>query len=199
MGIRQVEGWEDLGLAACYVVIAARQLIAVRRGARAKASSLEWMVFWLIGACAFIVTGTLFLRLPHGLRGPVGWIPALVFFASPLAFVVPWIVRRRGNPPDDTSAVQPEQVTAPDDHAANLIARIENAKFSTKAVGLGYDERDVDKFLDGLVADLRRDGLIDPASLREVRFSRTRLRPGYAKADVDAFLAGLEQVRNLEH
>ena len=53
----------------------------------------------------------------------------------------------------------------------------------------GYDDVEVDDFLDELVARLGRG---EPASRGAAPvFSRTRFRPGYRKADVDALLQSL--------
>jgi DivIVA domain-containing protein len=69
-----------------------------------------------------------------------------------------------------------------------LIERIQNARFRTTRLGSGYDEEEVDDFLDKLVAMLSGGGRLDATELSSVRFSPTRLRPGYVKQDVDAFL-----------
>ena len=69
-----------------------------------------------------------------------------------------------------------------------LIERIQNARFRTTRLGSGYDEEEVDDFLDKLVAMLSGGGRLDAAELSIVRFTTTRLRPGYVKQDVDAFL-----------
>jgi DivIVA domain-containing protein len=81
---------------------------------------------------------------------------------------------------------------ADDDHAA-MISRIENARFSTTRFGPGYDEEEVDKFLDVLVRALSDEGTLDPAMVREAKFSVTRLRPGYNQEDVDALLDDVER------
>jgi DivIVA domain-containing protein len=86
-----------------------------------------------------------------------------------------------GSPEDS-----PETVAVPD--AETLIHRISNAQFSTTRLRPGYDEEEVDKFLDKLIADLSDCGRLDPARVRDVKFTQTRLRPGYTEEDVDAFL-----------
>jgi DivIVA domain-containing protein len=70
------------------------------------------------------------------------------------------------------------------DHAA-MIDRITNAKFDTTRLKPGYDEKEVDDFLDQVVAQLRGGGLPEA---RGARFSPTRMRPGYAQQDVDDLL-----------
>ena len=75
-----------------------------------------------------------------------------------------------------------------DDQAEAAIARIKGAKFRTTRWG-GYDEQEVDDFLDEIVARLSRSKRqprpVSPA------FSGARLRPGYRRADVDALLGEL--------
>jgi DivIVA domain-containing protein len=81
---------------------------------------------------------------------------------------------------------------AADGHAA-MISRIENARFSTTRLHVGYDELEVDKFLDLLVETLSGGGSLDPQLVRDARFATTRLRPGYSQPDVDALLEEVEQ------
>jgi DivIVA domain-containing protein len=71
---------------------------------------------------------------------------------------------------------------------ADLIERIKNAQFRTTRWLPGYDEEEVDNFLDRLVAILRDSGRPDLEELRTVQFATTRLRPGYVMQDVDRFL-----------
>jgi DivIVA domain-containing protein len=75
-----------------------------------------------------------------------------------------------------------------------LIEQIQNARFQTTRLASGYDEEEVDAFLDKLVATLDDGGRLDAAELSVVRFSTTRLRPGYVKQDVDAFLREIAQL-----
>ena len=70
-----------------------------------------------------------------------------------------------------------------------MIDRITSAKFSTVRLGPGYDEEEVDKFLDQVVAQLRSGVLPD---VREARFSLTRMRPGYVRQDVDDLLREID-------
>jgi DivIVA domain-containing protein len=70
------------------------------------------------------------------------------------------------------------------DHAA-MIDRITNAKFNTTRLKPGYDEKEVDNFLDQVIAQLRAGGVPE---VREARFSLTRMRPGYVQQDVDDLL-----------
>jgi DivIVA domain-containing protein len=75
----------------------------------------------------------------------------------------------------------------------NLVDRIENCRFGTTFRG-GYDEEEVDKYLDRIMDNLMRG---ERGTLRrlagEPRFTTLRLRPGYVVADVDGLLASVEQ------
>jgi DivIVA domain-containing protein len=137
-----------------------------------------------------------------GHRGP-GWVSWL---GLPLAcvvlamLVIPGIVFRRrarlpwwrfwtdGSSPAASSADlgDSEPVIVPD--AAALIERIRTVTFGTTRLQPGYDEEEVDKFLDKLIADLGDDGRLHPDAVRDVTFSTTRLRPGYTEQEVDDFL-----------
>jgi DivIVA domain-containing protein len=75
----------------------------------------------------------------------------------------------------------------------DLIERIQNAKFRTTRLSPGYDERQVDNFLDQLVATLRGSYLPDYGEVRNTAFGTTRLRPGYAVKDVDTFLSEIAE------
>jgi DivIVA domain-containing protein len=68
-----------------------------------------------------------------------------------------------------------------------MVSRIQNARFRTTRRG-GYDEEEVDKFLDSLVKVLSDERRLDPVMVRDTAFHIVRLRPGYAQADVDALL-----------
>lgn len=81
---------------------------------------------------------------------------------------------------------------AADEHAG-MISRIENSRFSTTRFAPGYDEEEVDKFLDELVRILSDGDTLDPAMVRDAKFSTTRLRPGYNQEDVDALLDDVER------
>lgn len=71
-----------------------------------------------------------------------------------------------------------------------MIERIEKALFRTTRMQPGYDERDVDTFLDEAVAALRRGELPDAPG---ARFGTTRIRPGYNEMDVDDLLDEIER------
>lgn len=73
-----------------------------------------------------------------------------------------------------------------------LINWIQNARFSGAGLRSGYDVRDVDAFLDRVIAGLR--GVAPPVSARDVResaFRVVRLGPGYDEQEVDRFLVQL--------
>lgn len=73
-----------------------------------------------------------------------------------------------------------------------LINWIQNARFSGAGLRSGYDVRDVDAFLDRIVAGLR--GTAPPVTARDVResaFRVVRLGPGYDEQEVDRFLLQL--------
>jgi DivIVA domain-containing protein len=74
-----------------------------------------------------------------------------------------------------------------------LIDRIRTSTFGTTRRS-GYDEEEVDKFLDRIMDNLIRG---ERGTLRqlagEARFTTARLRPGYVTADVDSLLASLDR------
>jgi DivIVA domain-containing protein len=75
-------------------------------------------------------------------------------------------------------------------------ARVERARFRSGRLGMGYNEDEVDAFLDRVVATLRRatDAPLTPADVRDAKFSTVLLRPGYAIGEVDEFLSDLADV-----
>lgn len=85
---------------------------------------------------------------------------------------------------------QPE--SAPGSAAAHLMERIKNARFRVIRRAAGYDEQDVDTFLDKIVAALSRGEPLTPAQAGGAQFRITRMRPGYVQQDVDDLL---EQIR----
>jgi DivIVA domain-containing protein len=73
-----------------------------------------------------------------------------------------------------------------------LIGWIQSVQFTGTRARAGYDVRDVDAFLNRVVAGLR--GVAAPVSARDVResvFRTVRLAPGYDEREVDAFLRQL--------
>lgn len=91
-----------------------------------------------------------------------------------------------------TVAPRGERPGRPRVHPGWLINWIQNARFSGAGLRSGYDVRDVDAFLDRVVAGLR--GVAPPVTARDVRecvFRVVRLGPGYDEQEVDRFLAQL--------
>ncbi|WP_433468034.1 DivIVA domain-containing protein [Spirillospora sp. CA-128828] len=73
-----------------------------------------------------------------------------------------------------------------------LMNWIQNARFSGAGARSGYDVRDVDAFLDRVIAGLR--GAAPPVTARDVResaFRVVRFGPGYDEQEVDRFLLQL--------
>ncbi|HEV7934803.1 MAG TPA: DivIVA domain-containing protein [Actinomadura sp.] len=80
----------------------------------------------------------------------------------------------------------------PQARLAWLIGWIESVQFRGVRIRTGYDVRDVDTFLERVIAGLR--GLEPPITGRDVReslFRTVRFGPGYDEREVDAFLAQL--------
>ncbi|GAB2963614.1 hypothetical protein GCM10027203_81400 [Nonomuraea fastidiosa] len=75
-------------------------------------------------------------------------------------------------------------------------ARVERVGFRTGRMGTGYNEDEVDAFLDRIVATLRGTTQypVTGEDVRNAKFSTVLLRPGYLIADVDSFLAGIADV-----
>jgi DivIVA domain-containing protein len=74
-----------------------------------------------------------------------------------------------------------------------LVDRLKATRFGTTRRG-GYDEEEVDEFLDRITDSLvrgERGTLLRLAG--EARFTTARMRPGYVMADVDSLLASVEQ------
>ncbi|XRQ03786.1 DivIVA domain-containing protein [Actinomadura welshii] len=74
-----------------------------------------------------------------------------------------------------------------------LITWIQNTAFANSGLRSGYDVRDVDAFLDRVIAGLR--GTAPPVTARDVResvFRVVRFGAGYNEDEVDRFLLQLE-------
>jgi DivIVA domain-containing protein len=99
------------------------------------------------------------------------------------------IVPARRAAPKETEQGEREE---PEDHAT----RVERAAFRPGRLGMGYNEDEVDAFLDRVVATLRgtTDTPLTPGDVREARFATVMLRPGYAIGEVDEFLDDLARV-----
>ena len=72
-----------------------------------------------------------------------------------------------------------------------MIRQIKAPGFHTAWWGRGYDEREVDDFLDGIAEILRKEGRLDAALLHDAAFTITWLRPGYVITEVDDLLSDL--------
>jgi DivIVA domain-containing protein len=74
-----------------------------------------------------------------------------------------------------------------------LVDRIRTARFGTTHRG-GYEEEEVDDFLDRIADSLVRGERGTLSRLAgEARFKTVRVRPGYVMADVDSLLASVGQ------
>ncbi len=75
-------------------------------------------------------------------------------------------------------------------------ARVERVAFRPGRMGTGYNEDEVDAFLDRIVATLRGTThyAVTAKEVRGAKFSTVLFRSGYLIADVDAFLAGIADV-----
>jgi DivIVA domain-containing protein len=71
---------------------------------------------------------------------------------------------------------------------------VEARKFPTTRLRPGYEEEEVDAFLDAIRDTFLgiREPSLTPAEIRIKQFSTTRLRPGYRLEEVDAFLDAAE-------
>ncbi|MEV5828320.1 DivIVA domain-containing protein [Spirillospora sp. NPDC052242] len=85
-----------------------------------------------------------------------------------------------------------ERAGRPRVHPGWLISWIENARFPAVRMRVGYDVRDVDAFLERVIAGLRGAAPpVTPADVRACVFRMIRLGPGYDVQEVDDFLARL--------
>ncbi|MFI6299594.1 DivIVA domain-containing protein [Nonomuraea sp. NPDC050790] len=75
-------------------------------------------------------------------------------------------------------------------------ARVERVAFRSGRMGTGYNEDEIDAFLDRIVATLRgtTDNPLTGQDVRDAKFATVLVRPGYLIADVDSFLAGIADV-----
>ena len=80
---------------------------------------------------------------------------------------------------------------------AGMITRIQGARFATVR-NQGYDEEEVDKFLERVVRALSAGRPPDPGWVHDARFSVARMRPGYAQRDVENLLGAIESYASRE-
>jgi DivIVA domain-containing protein len=80
-------------------------------------------------------------------------------------------------------------------------ARVERVAFRPGRMGTGYNEDEIDSFLDRIVATLRgtTDYPVTAKDVRGAKFSTVLIRSGYLIADVDSFLAGIADVLEQRH
>ena len=197
MGIEEVTGGLMIVAGAVYVT---RALPSLARAGRNEARYAAVPAEAWSGLCAglgFWAGGVLYLLDPGYSHGSLlAGIPFVLAAASVILVTIPRIVSRmKAGRPGLSSADTPGLISAPepDASAAGLIERIKHVQFGTTRVVPGYDEQEVDTFLDKLVAALSQDGRLDRSELRDVQFSTTRLRPGYQMPDVDSFLEEVAQ------
>lgn len=74
--------------------------------------------------------------------------------------------------------------------ADRLVGLVRNVRFGTTRLKTGYDEREVDAFLDKTITALR-ESRARASEVKNAVFASTRLRPGYRQPEVDAFLERL--------
>jgi DivIVA domain-containing protein len=207
MGIFHDDGvWVLIVLAAIIVTSSLSKLVrAVRSGSRAGAIPAEvWSGLYL--SVVFLADGVFILR--HGHPAWLQWSLGAFGVAGLVWLTISGIVsRRRAGVPwwrfwhvithrpaaggvglGDESYLGPGAAGTLDAGTSGLIERIKHVTFSTTRLSSGYDEEEVDIFLDKLVAVLSENGRLNQAELCDVRFTATRLRPGYVVPDVDSFL-----------
>jgi DivIVA domain-containing protein len=94
--------------------------------------------------------------------------------------------------PPPTHSHTPEAKNVAEDDgpatAQEMAEMVRTAKFRTTRLQPGYDEEQVDNFLDEIAETLAESRPLDPALVRAAVFSTTRVRPGYAQEDVNALL-----------
>ncbi|MFI6453109.1 DivIVA domain-containing protein [Streptosporangium amethystogenes] len=128
--------------------------------------------------------------------GAAGWEPAAVVRDPGAAEWEPAAVARHPG----VAEWEPVAVGSPEPLGADEIeehaVRVERAAFRPGRLGMGYNEDQVDTFLDRIVATLRgtTDQPLTPDEVRGARFATVLLRPGYAVGEVDEFLADLAGV-----
>jgi DivIVA domain-containing protein len=81
------------------------------------------------------------------------------------------------------------------DDRQRFIARIETSVFPKPPIGRrGYDEDEVDDFLDAVIASLKSGNPMDPAAVGAVSFGRSSFgRRGYDEDSVDELLDEIQQ------
>jgi DivIVA domain-containing protein len=68
-----------------------------------------------------------------------------------------------------------------------LVGLVRNVRFGTTRLKMGYDEEEVDAFLDKTITALRQNRA-RASEVKNAVFASSRVRPGYRQPEVDAFL-----------
>jgi DivIVA domain-containing protein len=213
MGILDgVEGWVLILFAVTTASGPLRQLRRARRsGARLReAPDSVWT--GLLLSLAWACFGVSALVRPHNVWSGWGFLLAAIAALASVAAIgtvsrrsygVAWWRFWVGATPLPSDAEPPGSDLAVtlgsgsaivlDATTADLIERIKNATFATTRFSAGYDEEDVDAFLDKVVAVLGQAGRPDHGELSNPQFTTVRLRPGYARQDVDRLLREITQ------
>jgi DivIVA domain-containing protein len=199
MGIVDLAGWITVSVGAVCVGRALRQLAIARRSETRSKAIKSGVWSWLVGAEQLAV-GFILLRdhqdYPHhtSLNWPVLILGTTAGMIAIIAFLIVYVRREMRLASSSAGTTAPGPATTLDDSVAGrLIERIRTVQFSTTRLAPGYDEEEVDIFLDKLVTILSKDGELYPSQVRNAQFSTTRLRPGYAVPEVDAFLDEVTQ------
>lgn len=81
-----------------------------------------------------------------------------------------------------------------------LIERIKNVQFRPTRFHRGYAEREVDDFLDAIIASLAVSAVpYTPAQIRDREFRQVSFKGGYEIAQVDAFRGRIADAVGLLH
>jgi DivIVA domain-containing protein len=85
---------------------------------------------------------------------------------------------------------------------AGLVARIKKVAFTPTRFRPGYDEREVDDFLDAVIASLNDASQplrLTPAQIRDRVLPQVKFKGGYEIAQVDAFRGRIADAIQLLH
>jgi DivIVA domain-containing protein len=208
--INGLTAWALIVLALCTASGPLRQLAQARRSRARLRATAESTWTRLVLSLAWLIIGV--NRLFNGQPLWLGLILLVVATAGMATVAVPGILSRRRAgvtwwrfwvpvvpPESDADSINPADAFTSrptivlDEWALDLIVRIESATFGTTRFSPGYNEEEVDDFLDKIVAVLGTAGQPDQGELAGVRFSTTWLRPGYVQEDVSALLREVAQ------
>jgi len=208
----EIDGWLLIALAVVTAPGRLRQLVRARRGGASFSAVPDSVWSGLSLSAVWIGLGVNALVGPHDRW--LGWAFCLVATAALASVTAFGIAYRRsagvawwrfwvqfGPPPsaaeltaaDLADTVEPQSAIVLDSKTVDLIERIQNATFGTTRLSTGYDEDEVDIFLDKIVAVLSEAGLPGQAELRNAQFTTVRLRPGYVRGDVHRLLQEISQ------